>query len=173
MRPVTKAALALGAALVASCGGTPVVATPSGPPSPTPTAAATPAPQTSTPTPAPVLVASPTPRPSPLVSAKGTIIVSEPLRGDMVISPLTIAGDASVFEATLAWRIVTGGGTVIAQGVTQASAGAPQRGAFKAQVTFDAPYYGESGFVEVFERSAKDGAIGDIVRVPVGIQGSY
>jgi len=89
------------------------------------------------------------------------------------MSPLTLAGDATVFEGTVAWRIVTTGGTVLAQGSTQASAGGPLKGSFTAQVSFDTPYYGESGFVEVFERSPKDGSISDIVRVPVGIAGSY
>jgi hypothetical protein len=108
-----------------------------------------------------------------MVSGKGAITVISPLRGDQITSPLTIAGEASVFEATVSWRIVTAGGQVLAQGNVLASIGAPQRGTFTAQATFPQPYYGEAGFVEVYEVSPKDGSISDIVRVPVGITGSY
>lgn len=80
-----------------------------------------------------------------------------------------ISGDASVFEATLQWRIVDSGGKVYAQGNTTASAGAPARGTFSVSVTFRAPTTDTSGFVEVFETSPRDGSIDDIVRVPVTI----
>lgn len=172
MSAVRRLAACLCASLLAAaCGGTPLAA-------PVPTAAALSSPAaapTNAPpsTPTSTAPASPTPRPSPLVSAKGDITVTEPLPGDRIASPLTIAGQASVFEGTLGWRIVTSGGTVLGQGSAQASVGAPLRGAFTAEVSFEVPAYGESGFVEVFERSPKDGSIADIARVPVGIPGSY
>ena len=161
------AAVASCALLLAACGGTPPpgtaqVATASPAPTATPTAAATEAPSL-----------SPTPKPSPMVSGKGLITVTSPLRGDQIRSPLTIAGEASVFEATVAWRIVTAGGAVLAQGNVLATAGAPQKGTFTTSVSFALPYYGEAGFVEVYEVSPKDGSISDIVRVPVGIAGIY
>jgi hypothetical protein len=99
--------------------------------------------------------------------------VKEPALGEQVTSPLTISGEASVFEATLVYRVLTGTGKVLAEGTTTATAGAPQKGTFKVEVAFEAPYYGEPGTVEVFERSPKDGTISDIARVPVGIVGSY
>jgi hypothetical protein len=108
-----------------------------------------------------------------MVSAKGAITVKEPVSGDQVTSPLVIAGDASVFEATLRYRVVTTVGKVLAEGTTTATAGAPQKGTFKVEVAFETPFYGEPGFVEVFERSPKDGSISDIVRVPVAIVGTY
>ena len=164
-------AAALAALLVASaCGGTaPVGVVPTASATATPAASSAPAATPSATLPA----ASPTPKPSPLTSAKGSITVTSPLRGDQVTSPLTITGDASVFEATLRWRVVTAGGAVLAEGNTLASAGAPQRGTFTTRVTFGLPYYGEAGFVEVFEVSPKDGSVSDIVRVPVAIEGSY
>ncbi len=121
----------------------------------------------------PTAAGSPTPRPTPLVSSKGTITVKEPATGEQLASPVTISGEAMVFEATLAYRVVTAGGMVLAEGQTTATAGAPEKGTFKVEVPFTAPYYGEGGFVEVFERSPKDGTISDIVRVPVSITGSY
>lgn len=132
-------------------------------------ATATPPPTVVTATPSP----SPTPRPSPLVSAKGFITVNEPLSGEQIKGGVTISGEATVFEANVLYRVVTTTGKVLAQGHTTATAGAPQKGTFKVEVRFEAPYYGEPGFVEVFERSPKDGTISDIVRVPVAITGTY
>lgn len=150
--------------IAAACGraASPGVAAPS--PSPTNTPAAT---VTASPSPLP------TPKPSPLVSAKGAIVVNEPRSGDEIMTPLIIAGEASVFEANVVFRIVTAGGKVLADGHTTATVGAPLKGTFKAEVPYDVPLYGESGFVEVFERSPKDGSITEIVRVPVNITGSY
>jgi hypothetical protein len=115
----------------------------------------------------------PTPRPSPLVSAKGAIVVREPASGESIVPPVRISGDASVFEANVEWRVVTTSGAVLAKGFATASAGAPARGTFGVEATFERPYYAETGFVEVFERSAKDGTITEIVRVPVSIAGNY
>ena len=112
---------------------------------------------------------SPAPSATPIVSAKGFITVTRPLSGVRITSPLTISGDASVFEASLQWRIVDSGGTVYAQGNTTASAGAPARGTFSVSATYAGPASDRAGFVEVYETSPRDGSIDDIVRVPVTI----
>ena len=116
---------------------------------------------------------APTPRPSPLLSAKGSILVKEPATGEQLSAGTVVSGEATVFEANVLYRIVTASGKVLAEGHTTATAGAPQKGTFRVEVSFEAPYYGEAGFVEVFERSPKDNSISDIVRVPVTITGSY
>lgn len=163
MPRMTRGAAVLCALLVAAgCGQ---AASPGGQ-GPRPAGAATSAP-------ALAATASPTPRPSPLVSAKGAILVREPASGETILGAFELSGEASVFEGNVEWRLVTSGGTVLAQGHTTATAGAPQRGTFKVEVRFERPYYAESGFVEVFERSAKDGTITDMVRVPVSVAGSY
>jgi len=117
--------------------------------------------------------AAPTARPSPLTSAKGLITVSEPVSGQTIRGGVLVSGEASVFEANVRYRVVTAAGSVIAMGHTTASAAAPQRGAFRVEVKFDVPYSTGQGFVEVFETSAKDGTISDIVLVPVTIAGAY
>ncbi len=169
MSPITRIVRALGvaAALIVACAAPP--STGSAGAAPAATAAGTQAAATASPTPS----AAPTPRPTPLVSSKGTITVSEPATGDQLASPVMISGEATVFEATLLYRVITSSGKVLAEGQTTATAGAPQKGTFKVDVPFEAPYYAEGGFVEVFERSPKDGTISDIVRVPVSISGSY
>lgn len=107
--------------------------------------------------------------PTGLTSAKGSITVRAPLAGARVSSPLTIAGEASVFEANLQWRIVDAGGRALVEGIATASAGAPGRGSFSVTAAFTPPAADTSGVVEVYTRSPKDGQIDDIVRVPVVI----
>jgi ABC-type glycerol-3-phosphate transport system substrate-binding protein len=108
------AALAL-ATLLAGCGqaGT------AGP-------SAAPATVTATPTASPS--PTPSPSPSPVRSATGAITLRAPLANATVSSPVTISGDASVFEAALQWRITDTSGRVIVGGNTTASQGAPGRG---------------------------------------------
>jgi hypothetical protein len=153
MRPLLLAV----SLVLASCGGISA-------PSPSATLARTS-------TPIPTTAASPTAAPSPtaLTSAKGGITVARPLANARVTSPLVISGDASVFEAALQWRVTDSAGRVVAQGITTASLGAPGRGTFSVTATFAPPAADLFGSVEVFDVSPKDGAVDEIVRVPVVI----
>jgi hypothetical protein len=125
---------------------------------PTPTASASP-----TPSPTP----TPTPVPTPLLSARGGILVKEPLANTKVRSPLTISGDASVFEAALIWQVTDTAGRVLASGITTATVGAPAKGTFSITATYQDPPADIIGFAEVYTRSPKDGEIDEIVRVPL------
>ncbi|HEY8807545.1 MAG TPA: Gmad2 immunoglobulin-like domain-containing protein [Candidatus Limnocylindria bacterium] len=135
---MTRVAAVLLVALIVSCGST-------GTAGPSPTAS---------------------PIPSPVISAKGAITLKTPTVNATVSSPVTISGDASVFEAALAWRITDTGGRVIAEGFTTASLGAPGRGTYSISATYTVPAQ-TLAFIEVFSRSAKDGSIDEIVRIPV------
>lgn len=126
----------------------------------TPTATATPSP---TPSPTP----TPTPVPTPLLSARGGILVKEPLANTKVRSPLTISGEASVFEAALIWQVTDTAGRVLASGFTTATAGAPAKGTFTVTATYADPPSDVIGFAEVYTRSPRDGTIDEIVRVPL------
>jgi hypothetical protein len=143
-----------------------VVTTPT--PTPTRTATATP---TASPSPSPTPSPTPTPSPSPtpLLSARGGILVKEPLANTRVRSPLTISGDASVFEAALIWQVTDTAGRVLASGFTTATAGAPAKGTFSVTATYAEPASDIIGFAEVYTRSPKDGTIDEIVRVPLVI----
>jgi hypothetical protein len=141
-----------------------VVTTPTPTPSRTPTPTAT-ASQSPTPSPTP----TPTPVPTPLLSARGGILVKEPLANTHVRSPLTIGGEASVFEAALIWRVTDTADRVLASGFTTASAGAPGKGTFSITATYQDPPSDIIGFAEVYTRSPKDGTIDEIVRVPLVI----
>ena len=84
-------------------------------------------------------------------------------------SPVTISGDASVFEAALAWRITDTAGRVLVEGFTTASLGAPGRGSYAVSAPYTVPAE-TVAFIEVFSRSAKDGSIDEIVRIPVTLR---
>lgn len=129
-------------------------------PTVTPTASPSPSP---TPSPTP----SPSPAPTPLLSARGGILVKLPLANSRVRSPLTISGEASVFEAALIWSVTDTAGRVLASGITTATAGAPEKGTFTITATYADPPSDIIGFAEVYTRSPKDGTIDEIVRVPL------
>lgn len=95
------------------------------------------------------------------------IWVTDPKPGAQVTSPVTVRGDACVFEATVSIRVVTEDGTKLAETHTNAAEGAPGRGPFSASVKFTPPPSGTRGFVEVYWASPKDGSEQDLVRIPV------
>jgi len=136
-------------------------------PTPSPVVATTAPPATASPSPTPSPTPTPTPVPTPLLSARGGILVKEPLANTKVRSPLTISGDASVFEAALIWQVTDTAGRVLASGFTTATAGAPAKGTFSITATFQDPPSDIIGFAEVFTRSPRDGEIDEIVRVPL------
>ena len=135
-------------------------------PTPTPVRTATPTP-TASPSPTPTPTPTPTPVPTPLLSARGGILVKEPLANTHVRSPLTISGEASVFEAALVWQVTDTAGRVLASGIATATAGAPGKGTFSITATYQDPPSDIIGFAEVYTRSPKDGTIDEIVRVPL------
>jgi hypothetical protein len=136
-------------------------------PTPRPVVATTPPPATASPSPTPSPTPTPTPVPTPLLSARGGILVKEPLANTKVRSPLTISGDASVFEAALIWQVTDTAGRVLASGFTTATVGAPAKGTFSITATYQDPPSDIIGFAEVYTRSPKDGEIDEIVRVPL------
>jgi immunoglobulin-like protein involved in spore germination len=139
-----------------------VVTTPTPPPP-----ATTPPPAATTPSPTPIPSPTPTPVPTPLLSARGGILVKEPLANTKVRSPLTIGGEAMVFEATLIWQVTDTAGRMLASGFTTATAGAPAKGTFTITATYTDPPSDIIGFAEVYTRSPQSGLIDEIVRVPL------
>lgn len=95
-----------------------------------------------------------------------TIWVTEPKEGDLVTSPIKVKGSARVFEAAVSLRLVDANGNVLNKTFTMASEGAPGRGTFEAELTFEQPKT-DTGYVEVFWGSPKDGSEMDLVRIPV------
>ena len=94
------------------------------------------------------------------------IAVGLPQSGMVVNSPVTITGSADVFEATVNIRVLGANGEVIAESFAMATCGTGCRGDFSTQI--DVPVDAEQpGTVQVFEYSAKDGSMINVVEIPV------
>lgn len=104
----------------------------------------------------------------PVVSDSQNIRVTSPDPNQLVGSHfLAIVGEARVFENTYNWRVKDDAGTVIADGFGMATApDIGQYGPFIAYATYSATP-GETGTVEVYSLSARDGSEQDMVRIPV------
>lgn len=100
-------------------------------------------------------------------SSQGNIIVSAPQPGKTIATPATISGRARVFEAALSWQVKDASEKVIGRGSTTASAGAPEWGEFKTEITFIPPAVTEVGTIEVYTVSAATGEIDEAARVQV------
>ena len=84
------------------------------------------------------------------------IVVASPEPDATVSSPVTIAGDASVFEGTVSIRILDAGGDELAETFTTATCGGPCRGDFSKAVDFEIDE-AQDGVIEVFEQNVATG----------------
>lgn len=111
------------------------------------------------------------PSATPAVGVTGTpppaIEIESPKDEETVMSPVTVSGTASVFEATLNVAVKDAAGNVLCETFTTASEGAPGRGDFEVTLAFVPPESAEDGIIEAFTRSAKDGSVQDRVSVDV------
>lgn len=94
------------------------------------------------------------------------ILVTSPLIGATVTSPVTVAGTANVFEAVVSIEILNASGKEIARTFTMASCGTGCRGTYSTSVAFSVPVT-QKGTILVFERSARDGSPVHVQRIPV------
>jgi hypothetical protein len=94
------------------------------------------------------------------------IVVVAPSVGARVSSPVVISGTANVYEATVSVRILDGAGAEIATRFTNATSGSGTRGTYSVAVPFPITRE-QTGMVEVFEVSARDGSRVNAVRIPV------
>jgi hypothetical protein len=137
------------------------------PATPSAATALTPVPTVAAATPATVTPTSATP--PPFATPRVNIVVTSPSAGQTVSNPVHIAGIARVFEATVAYEIVSGGRTLVT-GFTNASVGAPDWGSFQVDATVGPVSSPTQVTVRVFARSMKDGSIIDLVEVPVTLE---
>lgn len=123
-------------------------------------------PATSSPTSEPTAEPSPEPSPEPSDGVKPAIVVRTPVAGDEIVSPVTVAGTADVFEATVSIRILDANGQELAAAFATATCGTGCRGKYSAEVFFFTEER-QDGTIEVFESSAADGSPLNLVSVPV------
>ncbi|WKZ27212.1 MAG: Gmad2 immunoglobulin-like domain-containing protein [Candidatus Paceibacterota bacterium] len=111
---------------------------------------------------APEASLSPTPEPN--------IVVTSPRAGDLVSNPFTVTGRARVFENTFSYRLLGANNEVLFEYF--GTADAPDIGQFgdfevKVPIPSGAP---ADLTLQVFEYSAKDGSIVNLVSVPVRVK---
>ena len=94
------------------------------------------------------------------------IVVSDPVVGQRVSSPVTVAGTANVFEATVSLRLLDASGREIATRFTTATCGSGCRGNWSMSVPYRLGRT-QRGTVQVYEVSAEDGSRQHVVNVPV------
>jgi germination protein M len=94
------------------------------------------------------------------------IWVIAPIADQTITSPVRIKGNARIFEAMVSYLLRDANGNILAQGSTMATAGAPDRGDFEAQLSFTPASVGK-GQLEVYEESMKDGSEMNMVIIPV------
>jgi hypothetical protein len=99
------------------------------------------------------------------------IVVTSPVIGQRVTSPVTVAGTANVFEAVVSLRILDAGGREIATRFTMATCGTGCRGDYSTtlayRVTAD-----QRGTVQVYAVSMRDGSRVNAVSIPVRLAAS-
>jgi hypothetical protein len=106
----------------------------------------------------PSISSSPTPKPA--------IVVTNPRSGDEVSSPVSIEGNADVFEATVSIDVLDSAGKPIVRTFTTASCGTGCRGTFSKAVPFTVDTT-QPGTIRVYESSAEDGKPINVVDIPV------
>ena len=94
------------------------------------------------------------------------ILVEWPGPGDTVPVPLPVRGTANTFEATLFLRVVDATGRTLIDQLVTATSGSGTRGTFSGalDVAADGP-----ATLVAYERSAEDGAMIHVVRIPIRV----
>ncbi len=133
---------------------------------PAPTLVPTLAPSTSAP-------AQPTPttQPTPAATTSKIITITAPTQGAALDQTVTVRGTTNFwpFEATLAGQIKDAQGNILGMGPIMVQApDIGQGGPFEGTLTFTPPAEPQSGTLEIFEASAKDGSI--VVQQQVSVQ---
>ncbi|MEU8421683.1 Gmad2 immunoglobulin-like domain-containing protein [Micromonospora sp. NPDC048835] len=94
------------------------------------------------------------------------IVVTGPVVGERVTTPLVVTGTADVFEATVSVRVLDSAGLEVATGFGTASCGSGCRGGYRVRVGWRTTRE-QQGTIEVYEVSARDGSRINTTRVPV------
>jgi hypothetical protein len=94
------------------------------------------------------------------------IVVTSPVIGQRVTSPVAVAGTADVFEATVSVRVLDASGVELATTFTTAACGSGCRGDYQVSVRYRLATE-QRGTVQVYEVSAEDGSRIHVVDIPV------
>ena len=95
-----------------------------------------------------------------------SILVTDPVMGERVSSPVTVRGTADVFEATVQMRLLDAQGLRLDRAFTTATCGTGCRGDFEHQLEFSVDSE-QHGTLEVWWDSPEDGSRKDVVQIAV------
>jgi hypothetical protein len=96
------------------------------------------------------------------------ILVEQPLPGDQVSTPVRVRGTANVFEAQFSIDVVTVSGKLLVRRAVEARAGTGVRGAFSLLVPLASS--AKQLTLIAYDRSAKNGARINVVRIPITLR---
>lgn len=103
-------------------------------------------------------------------SVERTIMITTPANGAPITSPVHVAGEANFWpwEGTLKGVIKAADGHVLGTALLPVrSPGAPAGGPWDGQIKFDMPQSAQTGMLEVYAESAKDGSAVALQTLPV------
>lgn len=108
-----------------------------------------------------------TPLVSPSPARQPNLIVESPKAGDSVTNPIRVTGKGMAFESTFSYRLKDANGRILYESNAMLKGfDYPIYGTFNLKIAIPPNPTGDLT-VEVFEYSAKDGAVTNLVRVPV------
>ena len=93
------------------------------------------------------------------------ILVESPTIGETVSSPLLARGTANTFEATFMAEVRDATNRLLVKKVVTATSGSGTRGAFRIRLPFASAQ--KRGALVVYELSAEDGSVINLVRIPL------
>lgn len=94
------------------------------------------------------------------------VLVTSPLPGERVTSPLTVEGISNTFEATVLYEVLDAEGSTLADGFTTATAGTGTWGEFTVEVPLEGAAPGPITLV-AFQENMEDGGRQDVYDVPL------
>ncbi|PIR88059.1 MAG: hypothetical protein COU10_01260 [Candidatus Harrisonbacteria bacterium CG10_big_fil_rev_8_21_14_0_10_45_28] len=104
----------------------------------------------------------------PLVFSDGDIRVYSPISGQRITRPLVIVGEARVFENTFLFALKDEYGNLLANGYSSTNASdIGQFGPFVVSLWYDERADNTLATVEVYNQSARDGSVENLVSIPV------
>ncbi len=110
----------------------------------------------------------PSPKQGEQSSASENVIVSSVVPDQTLPNPFIILGRARAFENTINWRVRDRRNTVLAKGHAMTNAeDVGKYGSFRIRAFFDTTPDTESGYVDVYTISPRDGSEQDKVSIPV------
>lgn len=97
------------------------------------------------------------------------VLVSSPLPGQRVSSPMSVQGISNTFEANVLYEVTSEDGTVLDEGFTTATAGTGTWGKFAFDASFDASA-GDRITLTAYQEDMESGGRRDVYEVPLVVR---